>query len=138
MKHWQMVGTKLNAVSAVTNIVGDRIYHGMRPVGIGSTQTVQFPCINYFEVPGDTPVLGDGEVERRVYQISSRGATPETAKQLAEEVELVFENMKETVGSTFSVNFVRITSGGGLLYEPVSRIYHAFTTVRFIFDSDQA
>lgn len=136
MEHWQAIGTKLNAVTAITDLVGNRIYHGMRPTPLADGQTVQFPCINYFELSGPA-VLATGVVETRTYQISARCRTPEATKALSEEIEAAFQNMQETIGATFSVNFGQVIPGGGILYESVAQVYHVPVTIRVIFNSDQ-
>ena len=128
MRIWQAIHSKLNATSAVTNITGPRIYHGVRP----STDTGNY-VINYFQVAGEDIVLDTGgEVENPVYQISCRATTPANAEELALIVSETLQNMKEDAGG-FSINFVNLMPGGELIEEEDGEWYHVPLTMRFVF-----
>ncbi len=132
---WEAIGTKLNAATAVTGIVGARIYHGVRPQQTGASQTALTPSVNYFEISGD-PVLANGVVKRREYQVSCYAADQDTVKRLSEAVELEFQLVAETVG-TFAINFCQVVQSGGLLYESDVGLFHVPLTVRVIYNADE-
>ena len=124
MDIFEAIGTRLLATEAITDIVGTRVYHGMRPEG-------DAPCINYFEV-GYVP-LHNGVVEAPRYQISCRASTPGATQDLAREVCVLFHNFHGTIDD-FDVQRTTVESKI-LLPEPETNLYHAPVDVRFVFNS---
>lgn len=123
MDIFEAIGTKLLAASAITNVVGTKVYHGLRPAGSA-------PCINYFEA-GYIP-LHNGVLESPRYQISCRASTPKVAQNLAREVVVLFHNFQ---GSVSGFDIQRVTIEGKLLLpEPDTNLYHVPVDVRFVYN----
>ena len=133
----QAIGYKLLNTTAVSAIVGTRAFHGDIPASYMTGQTVIFPAINFFELPGD-PIVAPtkGEYERRSYQISCRDYSAKGAKDLADQVEIAFQNLQESVNG-FDVQFVQVTQSGGVITEPDGKTFHSPVTIRLIFESDE-
>ena len=108
--------------SDITDIVGQRIYHGMRAAG--ST-----PCINYFEVSYDP--MHNGVVENSHYQISCRASSPGVVQDLARKVCVLFHNFQGVI-NTFDVQRTTIDNKI-LLPEPKTNLYHVLVDVRFVY-----
>lgn len=124
MDIFEAIGTQLLAATAITTVVGTKVYHGLRPEG-GA------PCINYFEA-GYTP-LHNGVLEAPRYQISCRASTPKVAQNLAREVAVLFHNFQGSVNG-FDVQRVSVESKI-LLPEPDTDLYHVPVDVRFVYNS---
>ena len=127
MDIWQAIGQKLNAVTAVTDIVSTRIYHGIYPKSVA----VAFPHIVYFAVTES--ILANGVIVVPQYQITCRAELPETAMQLGDEVAAIFQNMDEAI-SSFSI--IRGTVlNKFLLFEAGTDVFSVPVTIRLVFDS---
>ena len=126
---WEAIHEKLEATSAVTNLTGLNIFHGMRP----STNTGNY-AINYFRSAGMNIILdARGIVENPIYQISCRGRTAENAQELAYIVKTTLQNLEGTIGNGFDINRVNILSGGGLFQEEDGEWFHVPLSVRFVY-----
>ena len=123
MDIFEAIGTKLLATTAITTVVGTKVYHALRPAGSA-------PCINYFEA-GYVP-LHNGVVEAPRYQISCRATTPKVAQNLAREVITTFHNFQGTV-SGFDIQRVSVESKL-LLPEPDTKLYHVPVDIRFVYN----
>ena len=119
---YEAIGYALLNESAITDVVGSRIYHGIRPEG-------DAPCINYFEV-GYIP-LHNGVVESPRYQISCRAADPKVAQELARTVCTVFHNYRGSVDG-FAIDMGTIEDKR-MLPEPNTNLYHVPVDVRFVY-----
>ena len=128
MRIWQAIHTKLAGVSGITDLVGQSIYHGMRP-----PKEAKNYCINYFELPGGGIVLDtQGLLENPMYQISCRAKTAGNVEELAYIVKTTLQNMREAVGG-FNINLTNVLPGGGVFEEEDGEWYHVPLTVRFTF-----
>ena len=123
MDIFEAIGYKLLNNSEITAVVGDNIYHGLRPES-GD------PCINYFEVSYEP--MHNGVVERAHYQISCRANEPGTAQDLARMVCTLFHNMHEVVG-TFDIQSATVENKM-LLTEPDTNLYHVPVDVFFVYN----
>lgn len=123
MDIYEAIGYELFAASAITNIVGSNIYHGMRP-------EPGDPCINYFEV--GYVLLAYNAIESPVYQISCRASTPAIAQQLAREVAVLFQSAKRAI-SIFDIQMATVDNKL-LLYENETELYHVPVDVRFVYE----
>lgn len=126
----QAVAVAINSVTAITAIVGTRVYNGNRP----GTATV--PCINFYEMPGGKKVNG---FYRQAYSINCRAATAETALMLCRLVEDLFNGTSGTGTYGYLTNF-EVTRActrqmQGLIPEPEDGIYNAPIDIQFIFPS---
>lgn len=122
-KIWQAIGYKLLNTTAITDIVGDRCFHGRRPA-----DDTDFPCINYFMI--GNPILGEGSAEAPTYQISCRATDPETAQELAQGVALIFHKMRETVDG-FDI-LCGTVENMIMIDEPDNDVYHIPVTIRVV------
>jgi len=120
---FEAIGYKLLNNSEITAVVGDNIYHGLRPES-GD------PCINYFEVSYEP--MYNGVVERAHYQISCRASEPGTAQDLARMVCTLFHNMREVV-DTFDIQSATVENKM-LLTEPDTNLYHVPVDVFFVYN----
>jgi len=123
MDIYQAIGYRLKNSTDITNIVGARIYHGMRPEG-------EAPCINYFEV-GYVP-LHNGVLESPRYQISCRAEDPGDAQDLGRKVVVLFHNFQGVIDS-FVVQRTTV-EGKFMLPEPDTNLYHVPVDVRFVYN----
>jgi hypothetical protein len=120
---YELVGYQLLHASAITAVVGTRVYHGMRPEGSA-------PCINYFEA-GYIP-LHNGVLEAPRYQISCRASNPGQAQALGRMVCVLFHNLQGTING-FDVQRTTV-EGKLLLPEPDTKLYHVPVDVRFVYN----
>lgn len=120
---YQAIGYRLLNETGITDIVGTRVYHGMRPEG-GA------PCINYFEV--GYVLLHNGVLESPRYQISCRAETPGDVQDLARKVCVLFHNFQGVIDS-FDVQRTTV-EGKFLLPEPDTNLYHVAVDVRFVYN----
>jgi len=128
---WEAIAVKLAATSAVTNLVGANIYHGMRP----PKDTGNY-SINYFRSASTNIILDTrGVVENPVYQISCRAKTASNAQELAYVVKTTLQNLEAVIGNGFDINLANIFSVGGLIEEEDGEWYHVPLSVRFIYFS---
>jgi heme-binding NEAT domain protein len=132
MRIWEAIYVKLNATTAITDLVGTSIFHGLRP----DTDDTSY-AINYFELPGLNIVPdAKGVIENPDYQISCRATTPGNAKQLAQEVDSVLHNMQEAL-SGFSISITVKQSSGGLIEEQDGDWWHVPLTYRFVYENTE-
>jgi hypothetical protein len=98
----QAIGWSLNQASAITAIVGNKIYHGLKP-----TEAV-VPCINYFEMGGGQKKYG---MITQIYSINCRAATAGAARTLAKAVVDLFDGADSngTFGTQNSFDIARIS-----------------------------
>jgi len=119
MTVYEAIEIELKASSGVTNIVGNRIYHGKRP-----RSTTNIPCINFHLV--SNPIASERRVvETPLYQISNWGKNIEQAMELSMRVEEVFQSIRSGIlqGGVITNTIV--------MAEPESGCYHAPVDVRF-------
>jgi hypothetical protein len=112
-KDYEAIGYKLLNSTAVSDIVGARVYHGAIPETVTT-----LPAINYILV--SRPTIAFGLVERPRYQISCRAETPSGAMDLANVVQTTFKGLHETV-STGSGGFdiqATYVDGSRMIREP--------------------
>jgi hypothetical protein len=127
----QCVGYLLNQTTAITAIIGTRIYNGLRPA------TTIVPCINYFEMPGGRKQYG---LYSQKYSINCRATTAETALGLARLVEDTFNGTSGTgmygytsSGSSFEITRSSTVQMQGLIPEPDDNLYNAPIDIQIIF-----
>jgi len=127
MKPYQLIGYSLLQTTAVTAIVGTKVYHGLRP---GGTAT---PCINYFEL-NNTRFAG---MENATYTINCRANTSQQARDLAREVKTLFGGA-DGLGvygeqNGFSVGRASVVNDAGLVPEPEDNIFNAPVDVQIVY-----
>ena len=128
----QAVGYSMAQASAITAIVGARIYNGTRPTG--TTGTVLVPCINYFEMPGTVRQFG---IERASFSINCRAATAEVASSLARKVIDLFHGTSGTgvygEQNNFAVTRCSLKQAQGLIPETAENIYNAPVDILIVY-----
>lgn len=134
MQAWEAIGNKLLNTTAITDIVGDRVYHGhIVP------ENIQFPIINFFQLPGDAFVRDTkGHIENPTFQISIRGEDLNQIMDLARTTMELFQDFQGRVNSSFDINITNITGFGGVLWEQEGSIYHIPIDVKIVFENSTA
>jgi len=126
----QFIGKTLYDTTAISDIVGTRVYHGLRPKG------TTLPAINYFMLGGGTRENG---IETQVYTINCRATDPGTARNLAREVVDLFAGTSGTAiyGTIngFDVSRAVLRADQGLIPEPDDETYNAPVDIQIIFPS---
>ena len=120
---YQAIGYRLKNNTDITDIVGARVYHGMRPEG-------EAPCINYFEV--GYVLLHNGVLESSRYQISCRAEDPSDVQDLARKVSVLFENFQGVIDG-FAIQRTTV-EGKFSIPEPDTNLYHVPVDVRFVYN----
>jgi hypothetical protein len=127
----QNVGWILNNTSAITAIVSNRIYSGLRPGG-----TI-VPSINYFSID-DNVYSG---INSEVFSLNCRASSISVSKSLAKKVMHVFIGTSETgmygVNNNFTVARMSLNSPLRTIPEPDDGIYNTPVDIRFVYFSDQ-
>lgn len=127
MKPYEAIGYDLLQASAITAIVGTRVYHGLRPEG------TQKPSINYYEVEGRRT----NGIESVGYSIQCRAATAGAAKDLARLVVNLFAGTdgNGTYGavSTFSVMRSSLVQEQGVIPETDDHIFNAPVDIQIVY-----
>ena len=127
MKPFELIGYSLFQTSAITAIVSNRIYHGLRP---GRTIA---PCINYFEL-NNRRFAG---IETATYSINCRATTSQQARDLARLVKNLFGGADglgvHGVQNGFSVGRASIANDAGLVPEPEDNIFNAPVDVQIVY-----
>lgn len=115
-----MIAVSLSQVTALTAIVGSRIYHGMRPA------STKVPCINFFEVAGGQRING---YERETYSINCRATTAATAIMMAKLVTDLFHGTAGTgtygYQTGFEMSRMSLRQKQGLVPEVSDNLYNA-------------
>ena len=128
MKPYQAVGYTMLQTSAITAIVSQRVYHGLRPEG-----TV-VPAINYYEVGGGIRVHG---IEATSFSINCRASTAGAARNLARLVLNLFTGSSGTgiYGSMngFDISRASLNNDNGLIPEPDNGIFNAPVDVTIVY-----
>jgi len=117
------IGYRLLNDTDITDVVGGRVYHGMRPEG-------DAPCINYFEVSYQP--LHNGVLEVPRYQISCRAATAGAAEDLGRMVAVLFHNFQGTIAG-FDIQRATVL-GKMLIPEPSTDLYHVPVDVMLVYN----
>ena len=120
---YEAIGYQLLNDTDITDVVGTRVYHGMRPAGSA-------PCINYFEV--SYVPLHNGVIETPRYQISCRASSPGTVQDLARKVCVLFHNLQNSIDG-FDIQRTTV-EGKFIIPEPETNLYHVPVDVRFVFN----
>jgi len=126
----QYVGYAMLQTSAITTVVSQRIYHGMRPEGTA------VPSINYYELPG-TRTYG---YVSQPYSINCRASTAGAARSLANLVINLFSGTSATgIAGTlngFTVGRCSLRADQGLLPEPEDNIFNAPVEITLVYGLD--
>jgi hypothetical protein len=126
----QMMGYSLTRSTAVSALVSNRIYHGMRPV------STVVPCINYFEMAGGQRKNG---FETVTYSINCRAVTAETALQIARAVTDLFHGSYSTgtygVMNGFEISRASLRQSQGLIPETSDNLYNAPVDIQIVYPS---
>lgn len=116
----QAIAYAMHQTSSITAIVSTRISNGNRPDG-----TV-VPCINFYEMPGGYKRSGLNYIS---YSINCRAVTAETALQVANLVDTLFNGSSGTgiYGSwnNFGITRAFTRQRQGLIFESGENIYNA-------------
>jgi hypothetical protein len=127
MKEYQLIGYSLFQTTAITAIVGNKIYHGLRPDGTAT------PCINYFEL-NNTRNYG---IESVTYAVNCRAGTSQQARELAREVKDLFGGADGLgiygIQSSFTVMRSSVVNDAGLVPEPEDDIFNAPIDVQIVY-----
>jgi len=123
MKWYQAIGYQLLATTAISDIVGTRVYHGKRPEALGSSQTSYLPAIAFEEVAGPL-ILAGGWVETRSVLIHSYAETDSGAWDLAKEVKDMFHSLYGSING-FDIQRVYVRGSGGLIFDNAVRTFDA-------------
>jgi hypothetical protein len=132
LKDYQLIGYQLNQVSAVTNIVGNRIFHGNAPEYYASGYSVFYPAITYSKVSGVPSV--QHLVRNARYQIDCWGTSAASVRSLEEAVIGAVDQMSGTYNG-FSVLASDIMLEGPMTYESDGGIYRVPIDVRIVFET---
>lgn len=128
MKPYDAIAWTLLQASAVTAIVGTRVWHGLRP------ESDTLPSVNYYELAG----FRRGGLESQAYSINCRASTPAGARDLAREVLDTLVGETGTYGRQNGFNIERLTmrSDAGLVPEPTEGVYNAPVDVQIVYGAD--
>ncbi|MFA5750386.1 MAG: hypothetical protein WC895_04145 [Candidatus Shapirobacteria bacterium] len=128
MQPSQFIGYMLLQTTAITSIVGVKIYSGNRPA------TTLTPCINFYELSGGNKKYG---IWTESYSINCRDSTQEKAKILARLVDDLFNGTSGTgiYGSVTGFSVIQSSSKGlrGCIPESDSNIYNAPVDIQLVF-----
>lgn len=131
----QAIGYALNQTSAITAIVGTRIFAGNR-ISAGTAGTIILPAINYFDLPGGIRKNG---IESVTYSINCRAKDKATADQLSRLVVDLFHGTASTgiygTMSTFSIDRASLRNLQGSIYEETEQVYNCPVDIQFIYAS---
>ena len=130
MTPYQVIGWTLLQASAVSAIVSERVWHGLRPEGD------TLPCINYYEIGG----LRYNGMETQPYSINCRAATAGGARALAR---VVITALVGTCGTGmqgtnngFDIARMSLRADQGLIPEPEGSVYNAPIDVQLVSSVD--
>ena len=124
---WQAIGYKLLNTSAITDIAGStQIWHGNKP-----EPRTGFPAVNFFQI--SKVLLHNGLVEQTLWQISCRSAKPAQAMELAQEVQVAFQNIQERQDGFDLI--LGDTESGQVIFEEDPDVYHVPVTVRVTYEN---
>jgi len=127
---YEAIGYDLLQASAITAIVGARVYHGLRPEGTA------VPCINFYEI---SSVRYSG-VESAGFSINCRAASAGAAKDLARLVVTLYAGADGTGTygdiSTFTIGRSSLRQEQGLIPEPEDGIFNAPVDVQIVYGTD--
>lgn len=131
----QAIGYALNQTSAITAIVGTRIFAGNR-ISAGTSGTIILPAINYFDLPGGIRKNG---IESVTYSINCRAKDKATADQLSRLVVDLFHGTASTgiygTMGTFSIDRASLRNLQGSIYEETEQVYNCPVDIQFIYAS---
>lgn len=120
----------LSQATALTAIVGTRIYHGLRP-----TASV-VPCINFFEVAGGQRKDG---FETTTFTFNCRATTAQTALQTARLIVDLFHGTsgRGTQGyqTGFEMTRMSLRQMQGLIPETSDNLYNAPVDILIVYPS---
>jgi len=124
---WQAIGYKLLNTSAITAIAGStQIWHGNKP-----EPRTGFPAINFFQI--SKVLMHNGVVEQTLWQISCRASKPADAMDLAQEVQIAFQNIQ---GAQDGFDLILgDTEAGQVIFEEDPDVYHVPVTVRVTYEN---
>lgn len=115
----------LSNEAGITNIVGDRIYPGVRP------QDSELPAISYLRISG--PEHHNIDVAFPRFQISAWAATYNEAKTLGNEIKAAFQRFKGTMGGAQGVDVIQgVLLNDNDIYESDTRVYHNPVDIKLI------
>jgi hypothetical protein len=130
MKEWNAVGFLLAQTTAVSALVGSRIYYGLRPTG------TTVPCINYYDVSS----VRKAAVESVRFTINCRAATPGEANTIARKVVDLFHGADSTgtygMASSFTILRAFVDSGPRLIIETEDNIFNSVVETVIVFPSN--
>jgi hypothetical protein len=131
MKSYELIGYSLAQTSAITAIVGTRIYHGNRLEGSA------YPAINYFSV-GNRPQHG---IISKVYSINCRAESVSVSENLAMLVARLFDgdSFNGTYGLMNGFNVSRASLNANLqtISEPGDMVFNTPVDIRIVFHSNE-
>ena len=136
MTFTQAVGYQLLNTSAVTAIVGQRVFHGRRPEEATSGQSSFLPSIAYEEVSG-TLILANGWIETRSVLIHNYAPEAKDALALSKQTKNVFHRLRESVNG-FDIQRAYVRGSGGLIYDSAVRTFDVPIEVDLYFYEDEA
>lgn len=135
MRPGQLIGYSLNQTSAITSIVGTRIFEGNR-ISSGTAQTIILPAINYFELAGGTRQNG---IESIPYSINCRAVTASTAIQLARLVVDLFHGTSSTgiygTQNGFDIARCSLNQTQGVIFESADNLYNCPVDIQLVYTS---
>jgi hypothetical protein len=135
----QAIGYALNQTSAITAIVGNRIFAGNR-ISTGTAGTIILPAINYFDLPGGIRKNG---IESVTYSINCRAKDKTTADQLSRLVVDLFHGTASTgiYGTMNNFNVARASLRnlqGGIFeasFQITEQVYNCSVDIQFVYES---
>lgn len=124
----QFVGKMLLDATAISSIVGSRVYDGLRlPDANGNV----FPAINYYFIDG-----GRKGIKRAIYSINCRAVTSQAAMALKEKVIDLFDaNGLGSYGDItgFSAYRVSLVASHQVIPEVDAGVFNAAADIQIIF-----
>ena len=120
----------INATTALTSIVGNFVWHSLRP------QSRSLPSLNFYEVSGPQRFNG---MERQTFSINCRAETIDGALALARQVTDLFNGTSSTgmfaTQGSFDISRSFQDVATGLIPEPQHSLYNAPVDITILYPS---
>lgn len=137
MKPHEAIGYTLLHSSAITSVVSNRVFYGLRPQSPSSSVLTALPAINFYELAGGREIWGTGI---KTVSINCRAFTAQTAITLASAVTKLFNGTSGTgitgTENGFNIARVHMKADGGLIPESDTGVYNAPVDILIVYPLD--